>query len=547
MTDSSLVTVFEARRIETMDPRRPTATHVAVRDGRILAVGSLSDVSSWGAYVLDRRFADNVLLPGFVEGHAHLMEGVQWQWTYCGFFDRTDPDGRVWQGLGSLDALVERLRAVLESSSDDGEPIIGFGFDPIYFSGSRCERRHLDLVSTTRPVVVMHASGHITNVNTFALERLGWMRADMDLPGALFGDDGLANGELRGPMAQGPAMVLAKIDMTGSGISASAVRAYGRLAARVGVTTSTDLAARLLGPVVDMLRDATDDPELPFRLVPTLMANGLSTDELPQMVEELRGRSSDKLRLGRVKVIADGSIQGFSARLRWPGYFNGAPQGLWYIEPEKLRRIYELGLEHGFQVHTHTNGDEAIELAIESMDAACAGYKWPDHRFVLQHCQLADRAQLRRMKSLGMCANFFANHHFYWGDQHRSTTVGPDRAERMNPCRSAVEIGVPFSIHSDAPVTPLRPLHVAWCAVNRETASGATLGEFERITVPEALHAVTLGAAYTLHLDGEIGSIECGKRADFAVLAEDPLLVPARDLRDIEVFGTVFGGVATPS
>jgi predicted amidohydrolase YtcJ len=112
----------------------------------------------------------------------------------------------------------------------------------------------------------------------------------------------------------------------------------------------------------------------------------------------------------------------------------------------------------------------------------------------------------------------------------------------MNPCRSAQELGVAYTIHSDAPVTPLGPLHVAWCAVNRLTASGRRLGEFERIGVEDALRAVTLGAAYTLHLDGEIGSIECGKRADFAVLEDDPLRVDPVRLKDVRVWGTVLGG-----
>jgi predicted amidohydrolase YtcJ len=112
----------------------------------------------------------------------------------------------------------------------------------------------------------------------------------------------------------------------------------------------------------------------------------------------------------------------------------------------------------------------------------------------------------------------------------------------MNPCASAQDIGVPWTIHSDAPVTPMGPLHVAWCAVNRRTASGRLLGAHERVSVEHALRAVTLGAAYTLHLDGEMGSIECGKQADFAVLDDDPLTVAPEHLKDISVWGTVQGG-----
>ncbi|MDH3660969.1 MAG: amidohydrolase family protein, partial [Alphaproteobacteria bacterium] len=128
------------------------------------------------------------------------------------------------------------------------------------------------------------------------------------------------------------------------------------------------------------------------------------------------------------------------------------------------------------------------------------------------------------------------------GDEHYRLTVGPERAERMNACRTALESGVPMAIHSDAPITPLGPLFTAWCAVNRLTASGRVQGEHERIQVAEALYAITLGAAYTLKLDGEIGSIEAGKHADFAVLEDDPTEVDPVELKDVGVWGTVQGG-----
>ena len=170
-----------------------------------------------------------------------------------------------------------------------------------------------------------------------------------------------------------------------------------------------------------------------------------------------------------------------------------------------------------------------------------------DHRFTIQHGQLIDAAQFRRIKMLGMCVNLFPNHHFYWGDQHYATTVGPERAERMNACATALANGVPLAIHSDAPVTPLGPLFTAWCAVNRRTASGRILGAAERISVPDALRTITLGAAYTLKLDHEIGSIECGKRADLAVLEDDPLEIGGGKLKDVRVWGTVQDGRVFPA
>ena len=112
----------------------------------------------------------------------------------------------------------------------------------------------------------------------------------------------------------------------------------------------------------------------------------------------------------------------------------------------------------------------------------------------------------------------------------------------MNAAGTAARLGVPFAIHSDAPITPLGPLFTGWCAMNRKTATGRTLGEEEKITLDQALYAITLGAAYTLHLDGEIGSIEAGKRADFAVLEDDPIEMGVDRLKDVRVWGTVLGG-----
>ena len=189
----------------------------------------------------------------------------------------------------------------------------------------------------------------------------------------------------------------------------------------------------------------------------------------------------------------------------------------------------------------------ATELALDTRGPALLKHPRRDHRFTLQHCQLADTAQFRRMRTLGMCVNLFANHHFYWGDEHYRLTVGPERATRMNACRTALAEGVPLAIHSDAPVTPLGPLFTAWAAVNRITASGRVQGEHEHIAVDDALWAITMGAAYTLHLDGEVGSIETGKRADFAVLEEDPTKVDKMALKDVPVWGTVQGGRVFPA
>ena len=173
--------------------------------------------------------------------------------------------------------------------------------------------------------------------------------------------------------------------------------------------------------------------------------------------------------------MTDGSIQGMSARMKWPGYYNGMPNGVWNMPPEQLVETVQAYHAAGAHLHMHVNGDEASELMLDALEAALTSHPRRDHRHTLQHCQMADEAQFRRMAALGVCANLFANHIYYWGDQHREITMGPDRAMRMDACATAERLGVRFAIHSDAPVTPLGPLFTAWCAVNRLTASGKVL------------------------------------------------------------------------
>jgi len=536
--------IFEARRILTMDQNRPAATHVAVRDGRILGVGTLESLQGWGGAVLDRSLADKVLMPGLVEGHSHVLEGWVWNHAYLGSYDRRAPDGAVWPGLTSIAAVVSRLRDFARDQGGDG-PVTGWGFDPLFVE-RRLTAVDLDLVSTDRPVVVYHASFHIVVVNSLVLRRAA-LGEDTRSEFVLRGDDGRITGELAGQV--GRYLMAKALDTGNPGLpmaSAQDVRRLALSAQAAGVTTVTDLHNDLPDETVDIYREVTAEADFPVRLVPAWRGTAPREDPV-SFLRSLVARNTDKLRFGPVKFVVDGSIQGFTARLKWPGYFNGRPDGLWYIAPDELKTRLRLFHEAGFQAHIHTNGDLATELALDVIEAVLREAPRPDHRHTLQHCQMADAAQFRRMAALGLCVNLFANHLYYWGDAHYGLTMGPDRAERMNACGTAMGCAVPFAIHSDAPITPIGPLFTAWCAVNRRTAAGRVLGAGERIPVEAALSAITLGAAYTLRMDGLVGSIEIGKFADFCVLEDDPLAVAPEALNDVRVWGTVLGGQIFPA
>ncbi|MDI3387643.1 amidohydrolase [Streptomyces sp. B-S-A8] len=543
--DEQQTVIYPAKIVRTMDPAVPEAEAVAVRGDRIRAIGSLAELRAYPGTVVDDRYADDVLLPGFVEAHSHAGSGGMWEHIYVGRFDRTDPDGRLWPGCATVADILERLRtAEQQLPVDPGVPLLAWALDPIYYPGQAVLARELDTVSTARPVHVLHANGHLAAVNSAALKVAGVDR-DTQVEGVVKHADGTPTGELREWAAMSLVQRITGGGITG-GITAAAIRAFGQDAVNTGTTTVTDLGTLLLASDESMtpyLEAVSEDFPARLSVFHFGAGNGtLAPAEAAARLAELRERSTGKLRMGHVKLMLDGSIQGFTARLQEPGYLDGRPNGIWTVSPAEFETALSTYHRAGLLVHVHCNGDQATELFLNTMEKVLVAHPRPDHRHTVTHAQMTTPAQYKRMAALGMCANIFANHIWAWGDQHIDITVGPDRAARMNATATALRCGVPFSLHCDTPVTPLSPLRTVKHAVTRRTVSGRVMGEHERITAEQALEAVTLGGAYLLKMDHQVGSLEPGKLADLAVLGADPLAVPAEEIGEIAVRGTVVGG-----
>ena len=538
-----MIKVFEAKKVITMDDNHPEATHVAERDGYILAIGHADCAEGWGDYEIIDDFKDDIIMPGLIEAHAHVSAGGVWRFTYCGHYARVDPDGTEWGGVATYDELIERLKKVA-AQTPLGDPVVGWGFEPSFLEGDRLNRHQLDAVSGEHPVVVVHSNFHLLTANSLALSAAKLLHGS-NIEGVVMGTDGMANGELQEFAAMAPVMEHTGVSFRDLA-DENGVRAYGKTAKNCGVTTVADLLSDLHDLEVAMLEEITADPNFPVRYVPMMNAMTIPPKAAAERAIALRARSTDKLFLGGAKLFTDGAIQAFTAMLKEPGYFTGHDQGIWNMEISHFKEAVKELNRAGVKTHVHTNGDRASELAIEAYEEALLECANPDLRHTLEHVQLANKSQFLRMRALGLTVNVFANHLYYFGDIHWSRSIGPDRAKRMDACKDAnVVFKGNFAIHSDAPVTPMAPLFTAWCAVNRETQNGRILGNTQQISVQEALYAITMGAAYVLKLDDQVGSISVGKRADFVALGQDPLTVAPMLLKDIKIKGTVLGGTVT--
>ena len=541
-------TIYVASTIITLDPTRPFAEAVAVRDGKILHVGALEEREGYlgrGAYVIDRQFANAVITPGFIEAHGHLYgDGSVCEYPWVGFDDRVRADGTIDKGCKTISDVIARLRRDVDRALADDKTLLGFGFDPTFHDGRPLLAHDLNEVSNEFGVIVMNASGHLCYANTAQMAKNG-IDSTTVAPGVMVDGNGNPTGEFH-ETAMG--LVLAKANLLGTSPTAATWNG-GRLAQLAGCTTMSDIGMVTLGESFEAFRRAVHEEAFPVRVAfsPNMNKIGelLGLPERLELAKKLKSESTDRCFMGPLKWLADGSIQGFTGKLGWPGYCGGEDHGFLIMDEDAVVRDVTPFHDAGFQAAIHTNGDEATAVVLAAIERILISSPRPDHRHRLEHCQLASRAQFKKMAALGVGVNLFSNHLFYWGDTHRTKTAGPDKARRMNAARSAIDAGVTFSIHSDAPVTPVAPLFTMWCAVNRQTRSGFVLGEYEQLTAREALEAMTMGSAKLLHIDDKAGSIEVGKWADFTVLAENPLEVEKYSLKDIAVLATVVNGNVT--
>jgi predicted amidohydrolase YtcJ len=250
-----------------------------------------------------------------------------------------------------------------------------------------------------------------------------------------------------------------------------------------------------------------------------------------------------------VKIIADGSIQGYTGYLGEPyhkpfkgdAFYRGYPS----VPREQLLRQVAGLYEKRIQVAIHCNGDASIDDGLDAIEAAAQAHPWPEARPLIIHAQMTRLDQIERMAALGVTPSFFSAHTYYWGDRHAAIFMGPERAANMSPAGWALEAGVRFSSHLDTPVTPMLPLQAVWSQVHRESTGGVVIGPRQRIDRLSALRAVTIDAAWQVFMDDKIGSIEPGKRADLVVLSHSPLT--AEDIRSIKVDRTIIDGATVYS
>ena len=537
LPDSVADSVYIGEHIISMTGSNPGA--VAVRGDRIVATGSAQEITPLiGESTRVIELGEQALLPGFIDAHGHFSALAR----TADYVDLSPPPVG---GAESIADIVRALRLEIEQSSIPvGTLVTGFGYDDSLLE----ERRHptrfdLDEASTSHPIVIRHVSGHLAVGNSLALADAGISAETPDPAGGIVRrlEDGAPDGVMEETaMTLLPDAVASLTAERFAELRRQALQIY----AGYGITTIQD--SNLPLDYIEMLRQEAASEAYPVDMVAYAMANPLSDEVLDSI--ELEQNYVNGFRLGGIKFTLDGSPQGRTAWLTEP-YEQGPPGAAEdyvaypsYEPSEYLRRIPAI-IERGLPALVHVNGDAAIDLMLEGLESIAQQGPLPDHRSVAIHAQLARPDQLDRMRELGVLPSFYAVHPFFWGDWHR-LSFGDERASFISPLRAALDRGIPITIHNDSPVVPPDIMRLVSIAVNRETRSGYVLGPDQRVDVMEALHAVTLGAAYQYFEENEKGSLEAGKRADFVILAQDPRIIESEALADINIVETISRGIS---
>ncbi len=426
--------------------------------------------------------------------------------------------------IETMDDLVESLR-VRAVELPDGAWVSGRGYDDTLLA----ERRHptridLDRVSTRHPIYIGHTSGHLGVANSLALELAGITRETPDPSGGVIRRDP-ETGEPNGVFEESGGLVSRLVPPPTAQQIMEGYRVAVEDYIEDGVTTAVIAGGGRRA--LEGLQRARAAGILSLRVI-TMMSRG--SPGQPSAAESggiVSGFGDSYLKLGAIKIVQDGSNQGYTGYFTEPYHtpFNGDAEYRGY--PRRSREdlttmVRELH-EDGYQIAIHANGDAAIDDVIHAFREAQRAFPREDARHRIEHCQMVRADQLDAIAELGLSPSFFVGHVYYWGDRHRDIFMGPERAAGISALHSAIARGIRFTVHDDTPVAPVDPLQLVWVSVNRKTRSNQVLGPAERISPYQALRAITIDAAWQNFEEEYKGSIAPGKLADFVILDAKPL------------------------
>ena len=505
---------------------------IAIKNKEIIWIGShMKAKRIQGKHI---NFGNQAILPGFIDAHGHA--------SYLAF--ATQVANIASPPVGSINNIKElqtKLKKFINDSNlKPGEWVMGLGYDDSLLA----EQRHptkddLDEVSTEHPIYLIHVSAHLGAANSLGLSLANISAETQDPPGGKIRRYENSS-EPNGVFEETAAYPLQQLAMSAYKDPIGSVKKAMNIYARNGITTAQDGASN---PETISLMQAADVQGM---INLDIISYPIGQNGLDKNLDSINfGSYEGRLKIGGIKLILDGSPQGKTAYLTEPYYKpphseSDSYKGYPLIPQSEVSKWVKKYADLNIPIMAHANGDAAADMLIKAVKDADIN---SDHRTIMIHAQTVREDQLDQMKELKIIPSYFSTHTFYWGDWHRDSVFGEDRAMRISPTKSTLNRNMPFTVHNDAPVVPPDMIRLLWSTTNRKTRSGKVLGEEQKISTYSALEAMTINAAYQHFEDDIKGSIEVGKLADLVVLSEDPLSIDTKNLLEVSVVATFSRGV----
>ena len=526
-------------RIATMDAGNPEASAVLIRDGRFEYVGD--DLEVMALADSDTRILDlmgRFVCPGFNDSHLHLL-------NYAYGLTKVDCGGAA-----SVDEIIERARHFLEAHPvKPGQWILGRGWNQTFFNNQQELTRHdLDRISTDHPISFTRVCEHVTVANSKAIEMLGITKETPQPEGGRFDVDheGNPTGVFRETARYMIYEAIEEADL--ESIKKMLIKA-SEIMSSYGITSvQTDDFETFAGKDYELIlrayHELIDEGKLGVRIYEQCLLS--SPDRLQRFLDAgyLTGQGNEFFRIGPLKLLADGSLGARTAYLTEP--YADAPEtsGLPVFSQSELDNLVISAHVSGMQVALHAIGDKTIYMCFESFEKAQQKFFREDPRFSIIHVQITDEPLLKKFAEQQVIAN--VQPIALDNDLHIvENRVGKDRAAFTYHYRTLIDLGAPVALSSDCPVDSVDPLKNIYAAVTRQDLNGEPPGGWmpeEKLTIHQALYALTMGAAYASYEENLKGSIEPGKLADLTVLSENPFAVPETGLLKIRVDMTMMNG-----
>lgn len=531
--------IYIKGKVLTMNSTNEITEAVAVKDGKIIGVGKTDDIvklSGEKTIVIDLQ--GKTMIPGLIDGHSHIMSGMSRNTTVN---VESPPVGDV-KSIADIVAKIKKFKE--DNNIPKGEWINARGYDP----DQLIEKRHptkedLDKDFPDNPVIITHASGHLSVVNSAAFKVSGVTALTPDPQGGQIVHDP-RTGEPTGLLLERGRSVLKQREKKVSlNEQLAALKEIQEYYASFGITTAQDGRSSLGS--IELLKEASkknvlllDIEALPdYSLLDTMLSDKSFSF----------GKVYNHLKLAGFKLGADGSPQGKTAFMSQP-YLTPVPgcdhncTGIPIVTQQQFDEAIEKGFKNHVQTFVHCNGDATVDMYIHAVERArgmLGASSGP--RPVVIHSQFIRPEQLDKYKQLSMVPAFFTNHAFFWGDTHFEN-LGAKRADFLSPLRSAKNKGIIYTNHTDFGVTPIDQMFLLWTSVARQSRSGRVMGADETVSPMEGLRAITINGAYQYFEEKSKGSIEKGKLADLVILSADPVSIEVSKIKDIAVLETIKEG-----